>query len=73
MAALLRSSVSREGETVDQLIWRVFGTLDGLLVEQTLDINRGLAAAGPILPAGRQVLLPPDPVPPEQPLVRLWD
>ena len=73
MAALLRSCVSEEGETVDLLVWRVFGRLDGLLVEQTLDLNAGLAAAGPVLPAGRVVLLPPDPVPSEQPLVRLWD
>lgn len=73
MAGLRRSCVSEEGETVDRLVWRVFGRQDGRLVELTLDLNPGLAAAGPILAGGRRVLLPDEPAVPEQPLVRLWD
>lgn len=41
-------------------------------VEAVLDINRGLADYGPILPAGIVIDLP-DPEPVEAPAIRLWD
>lgn len=73
MAGLRRSCVSEEGETVDRLVWRIFGRQDGRLVELTLDLNTGLASAGPILPDGLRVLLPDEPAVPERAMVRLWD
>lgn len=72
MAVWLRSCVSEAGETVDRLVWRALGRHDGRLVEQTFEINRGLADYGPLLPAGVRVALPPEPVPSEQAVVRLW-
>lgn len=72
MAGWHRSCVSEDGETVDLLVWRALGRQDGRLVEQTLELNRGLAGFGPTLPAGLTVALPREPVPSEQAVVRLW-
>ena len=48
---------ARQGDTVDAICWRVFGTTAGI-VETVYELNRGLAAHGPILPMGTPVILP---------------
>lgn len=65
---------AREGELVDELCWRALGRTEKV-TEQTLQINPGLAALGPRLPAGKQVLLPdlPETALPEREVVKLWD
>lgn len=65
---------AREGETIDRICWRVFGRTDRV-TEQALALNRGLAALGPVLPAGTPVTLP-DPAGAAVALretVKLWD
>lgn len=59
-----------QGDTVDLLCWRHLGRTEGVVAE-TLRINPGLAARGPLLPAGLAVELP-EPAPAVQPLVQLW-
>jgi phage tail protein X len=61
-----------QGDTLDALCLRHLGTTAGGVVESTLIANPGLAALGPVLPAGTQVQL----VQPEQNpdrSIKLWD
>jgi phage tail protein X len=61
------------GDTVDALCWRhLRRTRD--VVEQTYEMNPGLADIGPVLPGGQVVILPDAPA--EQktiPTTKLWD
>ncbi|NMM75566.1 phage tail protein [Rhodococcus sp. SRB_17] len=63
---------SQQGDTADQLCWRHLGRTEAV-VEAMLDINPGLAALGPVLPAGTLVTLPDLPTTPTRPTVQLWD
>lgn len=66
-------ATSRQGETVDAVCWRVLGRT-AAVTEQVLEMNRGLAELGPILPAGTQLILP-DPAaaaPEVRDTVQLW-
>jgi len=64
---------TKEGDTVDYIAWRTYGTQTGQVVELLLDANRGLADRGPILPAGLKLNLPDMPEPEQENGVRLWD
>ncbi|HKT28793.1 tail protein X [Dyella sp.] len=48
---------ARQGDTVDAICWRTFGVTAGV-VETVYELNRGLAALGPVLPMGTPVLIP---------------
>ena len=63
-----------QGDTVDMIAMRYFGRT-GMITEQILDDNRGLAALGITLPHGTPVALPaPDDLSPtrEPETVSLW-
>lgn len=63
---------THQGETVDALLWRKRGRT-GVLTEQTLALNPGLAARGPVLPAGIAIVLPPVSAPvPVRETIKLW-
>lgn len=49
-----------EGDTVDLIAWRVRKQTANV-TEQIFDLNPGLAALGPVLPAGVVVKVPPPP------------
>lgn len=49
------------------LLWRRHGRAGLALLSQTLDLNPGLAAIGPILPIGTVVTLPDLPTPRQAP------
>lgn len=68
------NATARDGETVDALCWRVLGRT-GAVTEQVLELNRGLADLGPVLPAGTVVILPePQALAvPVRETVKLWD
>lgn len=62
-----------QGDTVDSLCWRHLGQSSGV-VEQTLALNRGLAAGGPLLQEGQLVTLPEPTTDQRQDTsVKLWD
>lgn len=65
--------ITSDGDMVDQIAWNYYGTRDGLVTEQLLDANKGLADLGPLLPAGITVVLPDLTLPATQQEVRLWD
>jgi phage tail protein X len=65
--------VEGEGIALDALVFETTGRVD--LVALVLDANPGLAAKGPILPAGTQVKIPEAPEPEAVttiPTVTLW-
>lgn len=64
---------AHQGETVDALCHRILGrTAD--VTEQAYQLNPGLAALGPALPAGTLVTLPaPPPATPARTTLQLWD
>lgn len=53
--------IKGRGITLDLLLWRRWGDAGLGLVDETLELNRGLADLGPILPAGTIVVLPDAP------------
>lgn len=65
---------SRQGETVEALVWRVIAG-DAEAVEAVLDANPGLAELGPILPTNTPVDIPAAAAssPATAPLVQIWD
>ena len=65
---------THQNDTVDQLCWRHLGKTERV-VEATPELNPGLAAAGPILPAGMAITLPDHATMPAatRPTVNLWD
>lgn len=66
-------ATSRQGETVDAVCWRVLWRT-AAVTEQVLEMNRGLAELGPILPAGTQLILPDlaAAAPEQRDTVQLW-
>lgn len=64
-------TVRGEGISVDLLLWRLHGIEGRALVEQTLALNTGLSALGPILPLGTELLIPDLPVKPAAPAVKI--
>lgn len=65
---------THQNDTVDQLCWRHLGQTERV-VEATLELNPGLAAAGPVLPGGMAITLPDPSTTPAatRPTVNLWD
>lgn len=49
---------TKQGDVADDIAWNYYGTRDGLVTEQLLAANPGLADYGPVLPAGVVVTLP---------------
>lgn len=49
---------SRDGDTVDYICYKYYGTLTNLQTETVLAANPGLAAYGPVLPTGVVITLP---------------
>lgn len=67
--------VQGDGLTVDTIIWQRYRRRTPKLVEQTLDLNPGLADLGPMIPSGTRIRIPvlPPPTAREISVVRLWD
>ncbi|GAB7553119.1 tail protein X [Novosphingobium sp. 11B] len=70
----MASAVALEGDTVDAVCWRELGRTQGV-TEQVLDLNPGIAALGPRLPAGTVLTLPElsAAAPAVLETVKLWD
>jgi phage tail protein X len=56
---------TRDGDILDEVVWRYYGRQDAGIVEAVLEANRGLADYGPTLPPGLAITFPaaPDPQP----------
>lgn len=62
--------LTRDGDVVDRIVWDHYEDLGQL--DAVMTANPGLAARGPVLPAGIEITLPPRPVAPVQTPIRLW-
>ena len=62
---------TKAGDTVDWIVWRVYGSTSRGTVEKVLEQNRGLADMGSILPEGITITLPAA-EPATEKRVRLW-
>ena len=65
--------MASEGDSVDLIAWRYYGTLGSRVVARVLEANPGLADLGPLLPAGTTVTLPDLDTAAEKTSTRLWD
>ena len=63
---------SKQGDTVDYIAWKYYGTTSRQVVERLLNENQGLADMGPVLPMGTPVHLPDIPPTENVKSVRLW-
>ena len=62
-----------EGDVVDYVVWKHYGTTDRQVVEQVLDANLGLSDLGPVLPAGVIIILPDIDTTQKARGIKLWD
>lgn len=69
----MKTYIASDGDTVDYIAWRVYGTQAALVVERLLEANPGVADIGPVLPAGTRLTLPDLETTAERTGVRLWD
>lgn len=49
---------AKQGDTVDLICWKFYGTTRGGVVEAVYEANRGLAGIGLYIPAGTVIQLP---------------
>lgn len=69
----MQTYVTSEGDSVDYVAWKFYGTQDGKVVEQVLGANPGLSDIGPVLPASMIITLPDITLETAETGVRLWD
>lgn len=62
-----------QGDTVDYVAWKQYGTTGNGVVETLLNANKGLADLGPVLPAGVVIQLPEIDTTAKATGVKLWD
>lgn len=62
--------LTRDGDILDDIVWRHYGRHD--VVPVVLEANQELSLQGPVLPAGMILVLPDVPVPADAPVIRLW-
>lgn len=61
-----------DGDMIDEIAFKQYGTTASGVVEQLLAANPGLSAAGPLLPAGLVITLPVIDTTQKVQGVRLW-
>lgn len=63
---------SKQGEVLDEIVWRHYGRQDQGLVVRVLEANRNLADSGVVLPEGTRIALPAVDLAAPEPVIRLW-
>ncbi len=64
---------TKEGDTVDLICWRYYGSTADRITERVLEANLGLADEGAVLPSGVEIVLPDLTVASDDNGVRLWE
>lgn len=62
---------AKAGDVLDDVCRRHYGRND--MLTAVLTANKGLAAIGPVMPAGLLITLPDAPIPVATATLRLWD
>lgn len=65
--------ITREGDSVDYIAWKFYGSTSNQVVESVLAANRGLADYGALLPANLTITLPEVSTPAKTQGIKLWD
>ena len=66
--------ITSQGDTIDWICWKHYGTSRNGTVEAVLAANTWLSNYGPILPAGVRIVLPDLAAPAvEHAVIHLWD
>lgn len=74
MTTTATNYITRQGDTVDAICWRHYGTERGGTTETVLEANRGIADHGPVLPSGLSITLPAISQPAiTETTINLWD
>ena len=66
------STITRENETLDGVIYRIRGSVNSAMLEAAYALNPEIESHGTVLPAGLQIMVP-DASNPVKPLLKLWD
>lgn len=69
---MARNYRTKEGDVLDWICWRAYGSLSPGLVERVVAVNANVADSAAMLPAGLLLVLPDDPAPMVERRVRLW-
>ena len=65
---------TKQGDTVDYICWKHYGSERGGTTEAVLESNMGLAARGAVFPAGIRIKLPAITLPvATEKAIELWD
>lgn len=64
---------TREGDRLDQICFKRYGSIAGQVVESVYAANPGLADYGPVLPAGLVITLPVLQLAVQVRGIKLWD
>ncbi len=67
---IFKRIATRDGDVLDDLIWRHYGRSD--VIAAVLESNPNLAQLPPVLGAGLVIELPDLPLPAKLPVIRLW-
>lgn len=66
--------ITKQGDVLDDIVWRQYNTNAWAVVQQVLDANHGLAEHGAVIPGGLLIELPEIENPTsERKAVALWD
>jgi len=65
--------VTKDGDVLDWICWRHYGSTAPATTEAVLDANYGLAEKGPVFKAGIEIELPALDTTSEIAIVNLWD
>lgn len=64
--------LSKQGDVLDDIVFRFYGDTIGGIVEQVLEANQGLAELGPVITEGITINLPDRPPAKTAGPKRLW-
>ncbi len=64
--------ITSQGDTVDYIAWKHYGSTENGIVEAVLEANPGLAKNPPELVAGLVIVLPDVQTPRAEEIVTLW-
>lgn len=65
--------ITKDGDVLDWVCFKYYGSLTDRQAEEVLDANPGLADMGAILPSGIEITLPELTPPATTKGIRLWD
>lgn len=69
----MNTTETLEGETLDAVLYRVYGYVNESLLDQVSKLNQELSEYGAVFPLGVTIKLPEKPASAAVPTIHLWD